>query len=454
MRFDGFFGRRRHQERSMNRFTRYSLRTIFLLVSAAAVVCWYYWRRPFEVEVVIADRADVPIVEDLGIWETKNPFVINGDVDPFGPQAHLRGYYRREVRSVRRNGFQGVVREGPTTAYTRSGRKVYQQHWRGGRRQGPFTWWDADSSLRVQGQFHQGRRDGCWYLYNRAGELQIQQEFAGGEPHGMRVEYLLTDWSAARISQQTTFEHGVPIRDVCYLYAEDGSRETHWADYEEGTTVRIDGVAVTEFTRRFESAPAWLRGHLDLVSLFESDRDSLESMIWQMWMGRLLGTPVAVDPSAHSQWYYGISPEDWEALNDAPLRIALPLLLRRHGLVCDYRFEQIVITTPQEAKAWEDRTGVDALQPPPDSELAKLLETETGVEICTSAHLKEALGDVVTLAAGLADAESGASQVTSIYSVRRPLRHWLHRYLGRAGLRCELAGDKLLVSRQTEDSPL
>jgi hypothetical protein len=434
----------------MSRLARYSLRTAFLLVSVAAVVCWYWWRRPFEMEVVItAPNAGPPLV-DLGNWEpeTGDPFEVNPHLDPFGPKAHLRGYYRREVRTVRRNGFRGVVRDGPTTAYTKLGKKVFEENWRGGRRHGRYTMWTAGGETLVEGQFRGGEKDGRWRFRNSAGDLLLQQEFARARPHGTWVQYVRTG-DAVRKSRETTYENGTPTRDVWYRYLEDGSREVHSADYEEGAPVRVDGMPINEFTSRFKAAPQWLRASLDRQAFFESDAASLDAIVPQLQDGGLLGVPVWVGPSARSQLNVAVT-HDLATLQGLPLPIVLPLLLRDHDLVCDYRFDHVVITTRSDAETWEDRTGVDALMPSPGSELANRLKTETGAEIRTASQLKEAFGDALMFAPDVPCTEARTSEGAIIHGPHMPRRYWLHLYLGHEGLHCDLDGDTLIVSPQTE----
>jgi hypothetical protein len=114
-------------------------------------------------------------------------------------------------------------------------------------------------------------------------------------------------------------------------------------------------------------------------------------------------------------------------------------------MVCDFRFEQVVITTSNDATLWKDQTGVDDLELAEDSRLAQILNQKTGVEIGAIADLAAIFDDSVRFDNRLHVNDEHAFRKSSIHTVQLPVRYWLHRFLGRENLTCKVDDGRLVV---------
>ena len=72
------------------------------------------------------------------------------------------------------------------------------------------------------------------------------------------------------------------------------------------------------------------------------------------------------------------------------LGTVLTLALAPHGLVCDYRFGRLWITTAEDAEGWRDTTGILHVQPPVGTRLARAWN-DPAVAAVTTSPLAEVL---------------------------------------------------------------
>jgi len=180
--------------------------------------------------------------------------------------------------------------------------------------------------------------------------------------------------------------------------------------------------------------------------MIEAETTTLDRMVlfygkhsaFPLEINRFLVTRESFDHPVHVQ------------LSRLPMRVGLLLMLYETDVVLDYRYEQLLITTAEDARTWTDRSGVNQLKPPPDSAWAKALNASTGVEFQEiSPHWSDELSMNYGVKLHVDDRvpmlPPGASISVTIHDVQRPLREWLHLLLGRENLTCRLEGDTLVV---------
>ncbi len=209
----------------------------------------------------------------------------------------------------------------------------------------------------------------------------------------------------------------------------------------------VDSQSVNVFTERVREAPPWIQATLDREAQSDFDNATLHEVVASLREKELAEVPISIANRALASSEFDFGQRFSDQLNGIPLRLGLLRLLRRCGLVCDYRFEQFVITTVNDARTWTDRSGVNKLQPPPGSRWAEVLEDETGVECHDVSDMVEQLKIHYGVEVQL-DLKSGGSTprgLCTIHTARVPNRHWLRILLGRENLTCTLDGDTLLI---------
>jgi len=137
--------------------------------------------------------------------------------------------------------------------------------------------------------------------------------------------------------------------------------------------------------------------------------------------------------------------------NGMNLATVLTLRLARHGLVCDYRYGCVWITTPAEAKNWHDTTGVAQVRPGKNTALG-LAWNEPAVAAVTTSPLTEVLA-TFTRTKGIEldssriapTADNPNAYSTSVNTNGFPFRHALGILLNETGCRCRLEGETLVI---------
>lgn len=404
---------------------QWTLRGFLLVVAVLSLGMWYWWQRPFEVEVVIRNPASSPPPAHLDSSMVEDPFFsITGahSPDPFGPGS--KEYYRRELRTIRRSGWRGVVRHGPSRAFNRAGQKIFEETWRAGQRHGPYKMWNDKGQLIVRGHYLDGVQHGTWVEYS-----------AKGPSRGKK-------WI------ETSYEGGRVVRKAYYRHL-GGRVKTSTADYRDDEITALDGEPVDEWTRRFLDSPMWVRGCFTRPTELQYDEASFADVVdlFQREL-ELYDISFGVDRRALAAGGCDVEQRFSDQYSGMSLRLALLVFLRQCDLVCDYRYERVVITTASDARGWTDRTGVSELRPPADSPWAQVLNQETGAESTRiedwAADFKDRRDVAVKLDPRISR-QPGAS-VARIHSAPQPQRHWLWILLGREGLTCKLDGDTLVTT--------
>jgi len=143
-------------------------------------------------------------------------------------------------------------------------------------------------------------------------------------------------------------------------------------------------------------------------------------------------------------------------IDQMPALPAVAKLMQQHGLVADFRFGRLWVTTPQAAQHWRDTTGVSAIRPPRGSSLARAWECEVPAQI-----FETSLDDAVLYLEGQCLNHGCRPQVdfkatSSIPITARAsgqLRHALGIVLERARCRCRLHGETLVIEDLPVTSP-
>lgn len=185
--------------------TRISLRGLLVIFLVAPPVGWFWWRLPIREEIVLrqepspfnahSHRRGAATLPD-GREYLIRPFLILGpplpnvSLDPyFEARRRQTGFYRREVRQVRRRGLQGMEQDGPSRMFNQAGRLVVEEGWRDDKLQGPYRYWDEEGTLRGEGEFRSGRRHGRWRYWNRGGQIDEVAFYNHGAPAGVHLRY-------------------------------------------------------------------------------------------------------------------------------------------------------------------------------------------------------------------------------------------------------------------------
>ncbi|MDP7018993.1 MAG: hypothetical protein QGG36_24565 [Pirellulaceae bacterium] len=229
------------------KYLSFSLRWMLLIVFVTPAAVWvFWWRRPFEKEVVIevepARPRDVMVGDDGREYRVRPFYLLRPGppikgVSEFSDAMQRKvGYYRRDVRTVRLTGRNELERHGTTRSYNKVGRLIVEESWRNGALHGPYRHWDENGKLRFSGQFTRGERDGEWTDWDEAGKVSKIRSFRSGEPIGTWVEF------------------SNPKSYIVRVYAGGVQRKTVQVNKQWGWMVRRDHDkrGKLQLTRRFE----------------------------------------------------------------------------------------------------------------------------------------------------------------------------------------------------------
>lgn len=204
---------------------------------------------------------------------------------------------------------------------------------------------------------------------------------------------------------------------------------------------------LTVFTKRVDGAPSWVQATLDRDGQTSFDSATLPEVVASLREKELYDVPITLAERALATIAFDLTKRFSLQLKGTPLRIGLQRFLQSSGLVCDYRFERLVITTADDAQSWADQTGVTALKPSPDSRWTSLLDDEHGVEFYDVLDLADELKIHygVDVEVKMTSRDSSQRGLFSIHDARVPNRHWMRILLGRQDLTCRLNGETLVI---------
>ncbi len=226
------------------------------------------------------------------------------------------------------------------------------------------------------------------------------------------------------------------------------------AELERADSAVADTEPSTVFTPRLLSAHTGILDTLDMQATTLYTGATLGDVVAQLNDRELHEVPITIDSRSLAAKGFDLNQRFTGQFGGNSLRHGLARLLQECQLVLDYRFEQLVVTTAEDAEKWTDRTGIDILQLPAGTRWAEALNEETGVELLRVADwvrgFRERYGLDVQCASTVDDSEPGERIQVTMHEVRRPNRDRLRVLLGRGRLTATLEGNTMLIAPQHE----
>lgn len=421
------------RRRNFSWWPRVSLRTL-LLSMAVVGIALAIWRRPWTDErtdhrahlnAPIHFRAmTAPIVRTRvqfrrGWWGEQLKY---GTAESFDKQGRL----------VARQTWLDDQLHGPETWFDLGGHPVVEQAWRLGKLHGPFRHGDGftwlSSGAHLAGRCH--------------GECRDEEPWSSGESI-----LCLSQWQRGQQHGPSTWQ--TPAGEILQT-----------AHYERGVMTEWNGYAVDDYLARWshigQIADAKLADTLLRRSKLVANYRKLVATAKKP--AKVQSVPaihLQLDPTLPStyrellQWNDGQTAEEFLSETLA------------HGLAVDYRHGQLWLTRATDVGMWQDTTGVESLQPLPNSKLADLwnrphpfandAREEPIVELTN--HWPAAAEVVLDLATHFPELDerlNSSEAAQKRVALSRPrtansLKHWLGQVLYRAGLQCELIGNRLVI---------
>ena len=221
-------------------------------------------------------------------------------------------------------------------------------------------------------------------------------------------------------------------------------------DLERANSNAADTESDSSFARRLLSAQTGVLDTLDMQASTLYTNATLSDVVTQLGDKELHEVPITIDSRAIAARGFDLNQRFTGQFGGNSLRHGLDTLLQACQLVLDYRFEQLVVTSAEDAEKWTDRTGIDTLQLPTGSRWAEALNEETGVEFLRIADwvrgFREQYGLDVQFASTVEDSEPGERIQVTIHEVRRPNRDRLRILLGRGRLTATLEGNTMVIA--------
>jgi hypothetical protein len=388
---------------------RFSLRVLLAAFTAVAIgfPVWYRW--PYEEEVIALD-----------------PF----DYDPPNDRAVIT--WQRQWGGDR-------LKHGPERTYRADGSKLHVTHYADGQRHGRFEAWEPQERLETVGYYDRDAMAGTWTT--DTGHSKLVESWQNGQLHGpWEFQWESNPPERMRFTHgRLTEVNGQPWSSP--LFDAHHRRETRGDSHaiDDNLYSNINSPITIDFQDTPLSAAAV---HL-----------SAEYPVGILPHGGV-GTPILLDPRLADP-NLPISGR----LEGMDVKTALVLLLAKHGLVADYHYGAVWITTPELAGSWPDPTGIDKITPPEGSQLAQVWDDELDVSpnwrspfYPSEQGLEEKIADAfgslkiqidTSRVAPTADDPERFPVVAYLQNI--PFRHALAYLLYQAKCRCELRGETLVI---------
>lgn len=168
---------------------QFSLRAVLVLLTFAAIAGWW-WQKRYRVESTVKRKR----LSDEGIEVVE----------------------LKKTESMRRQGLDNVVRDGPTTIADSEGKLISEEQWRQGRRHGIYRRWDENEQLLFECEFKRGK-------LIRVGENEVQDFIyaaeASDESAGPRIlralhgdtHFSYLNQQLQHIIEDIKFNHNIPL---------------------------------------------------------------------------------------------------------------------------------------------------------------------------------------------------------------------------------------------------
>lgn len=370
---------------------RFSLAAALVAMTLFAVGLWYWFRVPFEVVKVTKGRSESE-------WRLRT--------------------------------WGGTLLHGPRQVF-RDGKRVKLKNYQAGVAHGRWEWRTYSGELFLSAEYERGSLlaihpgPGC---DKRLAELVVSEAIDNQTIRGELLKSTSVDFT------------GTPLKDAITIL-----QDTH------GVPIGLDLQALRGEMElpppRTEPQPSEIVKLSDELQLrLPLDPDAPDELI----SVELIGSGnVSRKPSRKIKRIDAPVTCD---LKGAPLIVAFGTILQPHGLVCDYRYGCLWITTPQ--LAGNDRTGVDKLVPPADSNLATVWDTPSSIDyietpiaealsIFSQQHNGSLQFDLSHLPPGFA-----ARQPVIVSLKGLPVKHCVGRLLNSVGCKARLDGEMIVIELQ------
>lgn len=110
---------------------QFSLRAVLVLLTCVAITGWW-WQKRYQVENTYEQK-----------WVSRDHKIRDGVF--------------KQTTSLRRQGLDRVVPDGPTTVVDGEGKLISEEEWRQGKRHGLYRRWDEDGELLFECEFKRGK---------------------------------------------------------------------------------------------------------------------------------------------------------------------------------------------------------------------------------------------------------------------------------------------------------
>jgi hypothetical protein len=440
---------------------RFSLAALFGLLTVCSLGAWYWYQVPFVVErarhVQYVDengRGSAQVSKGREVEYVRR--VWGGDQDTIRHGAWTLFDGRGKVHSE--GHYRNGAKHGQFVNYYVSGAKQQEENYEYGQLHGPTRRWNEAGNLISEVHYSRDRRDGKFFQAHRDGTPSIEGAYHEDVPNGQwvwRPAFGANDDAQYR-TLTGAWSHGVPD-GVWTLQDPDGMDvlTMRFADRRlvEAEPGEVDSNLAALLARGEIEPPLMLtlfrgadcsfrdRRLIRVVELLRLKYDSQINLAGAVAGKRAKGSslPLADAPVTYER-------------NRVPLIVALGEIGRPLGLVGDYRYGVLWITTPEQAED-ADPTGVEAIAPPPGSRLASAWESR-GMDL----HFVDTpLGDVFSFLALLTEVQIDTSPLQSLPTASMPLTLQLRNapltdtigaVLLASGCRASLRGETIVIELQ------
>jgi hypothetical protein len=331
------------------------------------------------------------------------------------------------------------------TTYRADGSILYATHYVRGQRHGRFEAWEPGRPETV-GYYEHDKKSGTWTTDTNV--MKVTQGWQDDQLHGP-CDFQWPDGQR----ESLTFSQG----RLTAVNGQAWSSPLYDAHHRRET--RDESNAIDDFLYSNINSPLTI--DFQNVPLAEAMAHLGADVPAGIIPNAGVGTAIMLDPrlpDPHRPISYRRDGLD--------VKTALVLMLARHGLVADYHYGAVWVTTPELAGPWTDPTGIDRISPAEGSQLARVWDQKVDVTTTWSTTTypgEQALADIIAKAFGplavsldttriapTADDPDRFPVIAHLQGI--PFRHALAYLLFRANCRCELQGETLVILPPAEEA--